>query len=117
MVARGDPGVEVSTETVPILQKRIVRASRRAGKPVVVATQMLESMIHAPAPTRAEASDVATAVYDGTDAVMLSAETAVGDYMVEAVTLMDRIINQVEQDDAYAIITAASRKTAPKHCG
>ncbi|KAF0114194.1 MAG: pyruvate kinase [Rhodospirillaceae bacterium] len=110
MVARGDLGVEVPPENVPILQKRIVRACRQTGKPVVVATQMLDSMVHAPTPTRAEASDVATAVYDGADAVMLSAETAVGEYGVEAVTFMDRIINRVERDNAYAVITAASRE-------
>jgi pyruvate kinase len=109
MVARGDLGVEVPPENVPILQKRIVRACRRAGKPVVVATQMLDSMVHAPAPTRAEASDVATAIYDGADAVMLSAETAAGDYPIDSVTMMDRIINRVEQDEQYRIIIDAAR--------
>ena len=101
MIARGDLGVEVAPEEVPGLQKRIVGVARRAGKPVVVATQMLESMVHSPAATRAEASDVATAVYDGADALMLSAETASGDYPVEATAMMDRIMTTVEQDPRH----------------
>jgi pyruvate kinase len=107
MVARGDLGVEMPPEDVPSLQKRILRACRRTGKPVIVATQMLDSMVNAPAPTRAEASDVATAVYDGTDAVMLSAETASGNFPVEAATMMDRIIVRVEHDPLYRSIMDA----------
>jgi pyruvate kinase len=101
MVARGDLGVEMLPEKVPPIQRRILRVCRSAGKPVVVATQMLESMIQTPTPTRAEASDVASAIYHGADAVMLSAESASGQYPVEAVTMMDRIITEVERDPFY----------------
>lgn len=110
MVARGDLGVEMPPEVVPPLQKRILAACRVAGRPAIVATQMLDSMVHSPTPTRAEASDVATAVYDGTDAVMLSAESASGDYPVEAVTIMDRILKSVERDPLYRRLMDASRR-------
>lgn len=108
MVARGDLGVELPPEEVPSLQKEIIRCCRKAGKPVVVATQMLDSMVKSPTPTRAEASDVATAVYDGADAVMLSAESASGDYPIESVTMMDRIITYIEKDPFYRTMQNAA---------
>ena len=112
MVARGDLGVELPAERVPAIQKRIVRCCRRLGKPVIVATQMLESMVESPIPTRAEASDVATAIYDGADAVMLSAESASGKHPVEAVGMMNRIIEQVEADPLYRQLIDASHTSA-----
>lgn len=112
MVARGDLGVELPAQRVPILQQRIVRHARAAGKPVVVATQMLESMTASPVPTRAEASDVATAIYSGADAVMLSAESASGQYPIEAVTIMAHIIREVEQDPSWRAGLVASHSPA-----
>ncbi len=109
MVARGDLGVEMPLQRVPGVQKQITRAARKAGKPVVVATQMLESMIQSPTPTRAEVSDVATAVFEGADAIMLSAESAAGSFPVEAVSTMNSIAEEVEQDPTYSSIIYAQR--------
>jgi len=109
MVARGDLGVELPVQNVPPIQKRLIRKCRAAAKPVIVATQMLESMIESPMPTRAEVSDVANAIYEGSDAIMLSAESAAGSYPVEAVTMMDNIATEVENDPVYRDVIDASR--------
>ena len=110
MVARGDLGVELPVQNVPPIQKRLVRKCRAAAKPVIVATQMLESMIESPMPTRAEVSDVATAIYEGSDAIMLSAESAAGQFPIQAVETMNNVAIEVESDPTYTEVMEASRR-------
>ncbi|MEM8872491.1 MAG: pyruvate kinase, partial [Pseudomonadota bacterium] len=117
MVARGDLGVELPVHELPPIQKTLVRRCRRVGKPVIVATQMMESMISSPVPTRAEVSDVAQAIYEGADAVMLSAESAAGDYPIEAVTTMSNVAISVEHDDTYQQVIEASRTPSKQSVG
>ena len=114
MVARGDLGVELPVQNVPPIQKQLVRKCRAAAKPVIVATQMLESMIDSPMPTRAEVSDVATAIYEGADAIMLSAESAAGSFPIEAVQTMNNVAMEVEADPTYRDIIESSRRADRK---